>query len=228
MSDSLWPIDCSPPGSSVHGILQAIILEWVVTLSSRGPPWPGTELKSAESPALAGKFFTTTDTWEAPRWEIFKGQSEFSSVQCSCSVVVEPLRSHGCSTRGLPVHHQLLEYTQTHVHWVSDAIQSSHPLLSPLPPTFNLSQHQGFFKWVSSLQQVATVLSFSFSISPTNEHSGLVSFRMDWLDLLAFQGTLKSLLQHHSSKASIFQCSAFFIVQISYAYMTTEKNHNLD
>ena len=80
MSDFLWPIDCSPPGSSVHGILQAIILEWVVTLSSRGPPWPEIELKSPESPALAGKFFTTTDTWEAPRWEIFKGQSEFSSV----------------------------------------------------------------------------------------------------------------------------------------------------
>ena len=127
------------------------------------------------------------------------------------------------STPGLPVHHQLLESTQTHVHWVGDAIQPSHPLSSLSPPTFNLSQHQGLFKWVSSLNQVAEVLSFSFSISPSNEYSGLISFRMDWLHVLAVQGTLKSLLQHHSSKASILQCSAFFIVQLSHPYMTSGK-----
>ena len=125
---------------------------------------------------------------------------------------------------GLPVHHQLLEFTQTHVHWVSDAIQPFHPLLSPSPPAFNLSQHQGLFKWVSSSHQVAKVFrSFSFNISPSNEHPGLISFRMDCLDLLAVQGTLKSLLQHHSSKASILRLSAFFIVQLSHPYMTTGK-----
>ena len=127
-----------------------------------------------------------------------------------------------CSTPGFPVCHQLLELAQTHVHQVSDAIQPFHPLSSP-SPAFNLSQHQDLFQWVSSLHQVAKYWSFSFSISPSNEHSGLISFRMDWLDLLAVQGTLKSLLQHHSSKASILQCSAFFIVQLSHPYMTTGK-----
>ena len=129
-----------------------------------------------------------------------------------------------CSTPGLPVHHQLPEFTQTHVHWVDDAIQPSHPLLSPSLPTFNLSQHQGFFfQWVNSSHQVAKVLSFSFNISPPNEYSELIFLRMDWLDFLAAQGTLQRLLQHYSSKASILQLSAFFIVQISHPYMTTGK-----
>ena len=113
---------------------------------------------------------------------------------------------------GLPVHNQLLGFTLTHIHSVGDAIQPPHPLPSHSPPTFNLSQHQGLFKRVSSSHQVAKYWSFSFSISPSNEYSGLTSFRMDRLKLLALQGTLKSLLQHHSSKASILQCSAFFIV----------------
>ena len=128
-----------------------------------------------------------------------------------------------CSMPGFPVHHQLPEFTQTHVHWVGDVFQLSHPLSSPSPPTFNLSQHQGLFKWISSLHQVAKVLEFSFSISPSNDYSGLISLRMDWLDLLAVQGTLKSLLQHHSSKASILRHSAFFIVQLSHPYMTIGK-----
>ena len=127
------------------------------------------------------------------------------------------------SIPGFPVHHQLPEFTQTHVHRVSDAIQPSHPLLSSSLPTFNLSQHQGLFKSVSSSHQVAKVWSFSFNVSPSNEYSGLISFRMDWLDLHAVQGTLKSLLQHHSSKASILQRSAFFTVQLSHPYMTTGK-----
>ena len=127
-----------------------------------------------------------------------------------------------CSMPGLPVHHHLLQFTQTHVHWVSEAIQPSHPLLSP-PHIFNISQHQDLFKWVSSSHQVAKVWSFSFNINPSNEHPGLISFRMDWLDLLAVQGTRKSLLQHHSSKASIFWCSAFFTVQLSHPYTTTGK-----
>ena len=127
------------------------------------------------------------------------------------------------STPAFPVHHQFLEFTQTHVHWVSDAIQPSHTLLSPSPPTFLLSQHQGFFKRVRSSHRVAKLLEFSFNISPSNEDSGLISFRMDCLDLFAIQGTLKSLLQHNSSKASILQHSAFFIVQLSHPYMTTGK-----
>ena len=125
-----------------------------------------------------------------------------------------------CSTPGFPVHHQLPELTQTLVHHISDAIQPSHPLLSPSPPAFNLSQHQGLFQLVSSLH-LMTKLNFSFS--PSNDYSGLVSFRMDWLDLPAVQGTHKSLLQHHSSKASILWCSAFFIVQLSHPYMTSGK-----
>ena len=127
------------------------------------------------------------------------------------------------STLGLPVHHQLPEFTQTHVHWVSDAIQPSHPLSSPSPPALNLSQHQGLFKWVSSLHQVAKVLESQLQHHPSNENPGLISFRMDWLDLLAVQGTLKSLLQYHSSKASILLCSAFFIVQLLQPYVTTGK-----
>ena len=127
-----------------------------------------------------------------------------------------------CSTPGSPVHHQLPELAQTHVHWVSDAIQPSHPLSSPFPPAFNLSQHQGLFQWKSSLQQVAKVLywSLSFSISSSNEDSGLISSRMDWCDLLAVQGTLTSFLRHHSSKASILLHSVFFMVQLSHPYMT--------
>ena len=99
---------------------------------------------------------------------------------------------------------------------------SSHPLSSPSAPAFNLSPHQGLFKRVSSLYQVAKYWSFSFNISPFSEHPGLISSTMDWLDLLAVQGTLTSL-QHHSSKASILQCTAFFTVQLSHPYMTTGK-----
>ena len=128
-----------------------------------------------------------------------------------------------CNTPVLPVQHHLPEPTQTHAHWVSDAIQPSHPLSSPSPPAPNPSQHQGLFQWVSSCIRWPKYWSFSFSISPSNEHPGLISFRMDWLDLLAVQGTIKSLLQHHSSKVSILQCSAFFTVQLSHPHMTTGK-----
>ena len=144
---------------------------------------------------------------------------QFSSVAQSCLTVCDPMNR---STPGLPVHHQLPESTQTHVHWVGDAIQHSYPLSSP-SPAFNLSQHQGLFKWVNSLHQVAKEWSFSFSISPSNEHPGLMSFRMDWLDLLAVQGTLKSLLRYHSSKASVLLRSPYLIVQLSHPYTTTGK-----
>ena len=127
-----------------------------------------------------------------------------------------------CSTPGLPVH-QLLESTQTRVHQVCDAIQPSHPLSSPSPPTFNLSQHQGLFSESALRIGWPKYWSFSFNISPSNEHPGLISFRMDWFDLLAVQGTRKSLLQHHSSKASVLWRSVFFIVQLSHPYMITGK-----
>ena len=132
--------------------------------------------------------------------------NQFNSVQ---SLRLSDSLPMDCSTPGLPVHHQLLKFTQTHVHWVGDAIQPSHPLCSSSLPAFNLSQHQGLFQWVNSLHQVAKVLEF---ISPSNEYSGLISFRIDWFDLLAVQGTFKTPLQHHSSKASILWCSVFFIV----------------
>ena len=127
-----------------------------------------------------------------------------------------------CSTPGFPVHHQLLELAQTHVHWVSDAIQPSHLLLSPSPPAFNLSQHQDLFQWVLCIRW-PKYWSFSFSISPSNEYSGLIFFRMNWFDFLIVQCTLKNLLQCYSSKASIILCSAFFMVQLSNPYMTTGK-----
>ena len=113
------------------------------------------------------------------------------------------------STPGLPVHHQLLRFTQNHVHWVSDDIQPSHPLLAPSPPAFNLSQHQGLFQWVSSSHYVATVLEFQLQHQSFQWTFRTDFFRMDWLDLLAVEGTFKSLCKHHTSKASILPCSAF-------------------
>ena len=127
------------------------------------------------------------------------------------------------STPGLPVHHQLPEFTQTHVHRVHDAIQPSHPQSSPSPPAPNPSQHQDLSKEPDRRMRWPKYWSFSFNISSSSEHKGLISFRMDWLDLLTVPGTLKSLIQHHSSKASILRCSAFFIVQLSYPYVTTGK-----
>ena len=121
-----------------------------------------------------------------------------------------------------PVDHQNPELAQTHVYRVSDAIQPSHPLSFPSPPAFNLSRHQGLFQRVLQVRW-PKYWSFSFSISPSTEYSRLISFRIDWLDLLAVQRSLESLLQHHSSKASILQCSAFYIVQLSHPYMTTRK-----
>ena len=137
-------------------------------------------------------------------WFFSIGHIVISSVQSLSRVwLCNPMNR---CTPGLPVHHQLPESTQTHVRCVGDAIQPSHPLSSPSPPAPNPSQHLRIptfqMKWPK-------YWSFSFSISPSNEHPGLISFRIDWLDLLAVQGTLKSLLQHHSSKASIFQRSAF-------------------
>ena len=141
-----------------------------------------------------------------------------SSVAQSCLSLWDRM---DCSMPDLPVHHQLQQLAQTHVHQGGDAFQPSHPLLSPSLPAFNLAQHWGLFKWVSSSHQGPNYWSFHISISPSNKCSWLISFRMDWLDLLAAQGTLKGLLQHHSSKASVLWRSAFFMVQLSHPYMTT-------
>ena len=145
---------------------------------------------------------------------------QFSSVAQSCPTLCDPMN---CSTPGLPVHHQLPEFTQTHVHRVSNAIQPSHPLSSPSPPALNPSSIRVFSNESTLRMRWPKYWSFSFSIIPSKEIPGLISFRMDWLDLLAVQGTLKSLPQHHSSKASILRCSAFFTVQLSHPYMTTGK-----
>ena len=147
---------------------------------------------------------TTHWIWFASHYIIRIDQ--FSSVAQLCPTHCDPMN---CSTPGLPVHHQLRELIQTQVHQVAS------------PPAFNLSQHQGLFQLVSSSHQWPKYWSFSFSISPSS--SGLISFRMDLLGLLVVQGTLKSLLQHHSSKASVLWCSAFFMVQLSHSYMTTGK-----
>ena len=125
------------------------------------------------------------------------------------------------SMPAVSVFYYLPEFAQTYVCWISDAIQPSHPLSSPSPLALNLSQHQGLFQWVGSSHRWPKYWSFSFSISPSNEYSGLISFRMNWLDLLALQETFKSLLQSHSSKALILWRSTFFMVQLSHPYMTT-------
>ena len=153
-------------------------------------------------------------------------QSSFSSsIYVSYNIVVQSLNRvwlYGLERARLPCP-SLSPGAQTHVHWVSDAIQPFHPLSSPSPTTFNLSQHQGLFKWVSSLHQVAKVLELQLQHPSFQWMLGLISLRIDWFDLLSVQGTLKSLLQHHSSKTSILPHSAFFMVQLSHPYMTTGK-----
>ena len=146
---------------------------------------------------------------------------QFSSVQSlSCVWLCDPMNH---SMPGLPVHHQIPEFTQIHVHRVSDAIQPSHPLSSPsspapIPPSIKVFSNESTLR-----MRWPKYWSFSVSIIPSKEIPGLISFRMDWLDVLAVQGTLKSLLQHHNSKASILQGSAAFTVQLSHPYMTTRK-----
>ena len=151
---------------------------------------------------------------------------QFSSVAQSCLTLCDPMNR---SMPGLPAHHQLLEFTQTHIHWVGDAIQPSHPpsplLLPPsIFPSIKVFTNESVLRisW-------RKYWSFSFNISPSNEYSGLICSRMDWLDLLAVQGTLKSLHQHHSSKASIFRCSAFFLYSPTLVFNHDYwKNNSLD
>ena len=177
------------------------------------------------SPTSAGSFFITSTTWEAlEQCLTHRKIHQFSSISQSCLTLRNPMN---CSMPGLPVHHQLPEFTQIHVHWVGDAIQPSHPLstlllLPSIFPSIRVYSNESalHIRWPK-------YWSFSFNIRPSNEHPGLISFRMDWLDLLAVQGILKSLLQYHSSKASILWHSAFFIVQLSSIY-DHWKNHSLD
>ena len=149
-------------------------------------------------------------------------QVQFSSIAQSCSTLCNPMNH---SIPGLHVHHQLPEFTQTHVYRVSDAIQPSHPLSSPSPPAFNLYQHQGLSNESVLRIRWAKYWSFSFSICPSKQYSGPISFRMDWLGLLAVQGTLKSLLQHQVQKHQ------FFSTQLSLwlnSLIHTWKNHSFD
>ena len=139
------------------------------------------------------------------------------SITQSCLTLCNPM---DCSMIGFPVLHHLLELAQIHVHWVSDAIQLSHPLSSPSPPAFNSPRIRVFSNKSALLIRWPKYWSLSFSISPSNEYSRLISFRIDWLDL-AGQGTVKNLFQHQSEKASILWRSAFFMVQLSHPYMTT-------
>ena len=137
------------------------------------------------------------------------------SVTQSCPTLSGPIN---CSMPGFLVLYYLLEFAQTHIHWISDAIQLSHPLSSPSLPVFSLCQHQGLhIRWPKNW-------SFSFSINPSNKYSGLISFRVVWFDLLAVHGTHKSLLQYHSSEASILQHSAIFMIQLSHPYTSTENS----
>ena len=190
-------MDCSPPGSSVHGIFQARILEWVAISSSRG----SSRSQQQFSDVYIIQIEVVTDKKKLSLL-LFKNCSsvQFSSAQ-SCLTLCDPMNR---SMPGFPVHHQLPEFTQTHIHRVSDAIQPSHPLSSPSPLAPNPSQHQSLFQWVNSLNEVAKVLEFQLQHHSFQRTSRLISFRMDWLDLLAVQGTLKNLLQHHFSESLIF------------------------
>ena len=145
----------------------------------------------------------------------------FCSVAKSCPTLHGPM---DCSTPVFPVPQHLVEFAQVHVHCIGDAIQPSHSLSPSSPSVLNLSQHQGFCNEFALCIRWPKYWRFGFIISPSDKYSGLISFKIDWFDLLAVQGTLKSLLQHHSSKASILWCSAFFMDQFSYLYMTTGKN----
>ena len=216
-------MDYSLPGSSVHGISQARIMEWVAMPFSRG----SSQLRDWTCISHIGKLilYHSATRELSPYFQCLFSSVQFSSVTQSCPTLCDSMNP---SMPGLPVHHQLPEFTQTNIHRVSDASQASHRLssillLPPIPLSIRVFSNESALRirWPK-------YWSFSFSIIPSKEHPGLMSFRIDWLDLLAVQGTLKSLLQHHSSKASILRCSAFFTVQLSHPYMNTEKNHSFD
>ena len=197
--------------------------------------WKTERKKDTDTPIFIATLFMIGRTWMQPRkkstgrWtdkgiavHIHYGILLFShSVPQSFPTPYNPM---DCSTSGFPIHHDLPEFVQTHVHWVGDVIQPSRPLSFSFQPAFNLSQHQVFSKKSGLWIRKPKYWSLSFSIRPSNEYTGFISYRIDWFALLAFQGTLKSLPQHPISKASIIWCSAFFMVQVSHSYMTTRKN----
>ena len=163
-------------------------------------------------------FLETLKPEQRNGWVVYHMTPCCCSVAQSCLTLCDPM---DCSMPGFPVLHHLPEFAQTHIHWVSDAIQPSHPLSSLLPSVFPSIR---VFSNESALRiRRLKYWSSSFSLCPSNKYSRLISFRIDWLDILAVHGTLKSLLQHHSSKASILWCSVFFMVQLSHPYMTSGK-----
>ena len=204
------PMDCSPPGSSVHGDFPG--KNTGVGCHFRGSSW-----LQRSNPHLLLLLH-----WQAGSLPLVPPFTSvhFTSVTQLSLTLCDPV---DCSMPGFPVHHQCLELTQTRVYRVGDAIQPSHLLLSPSPPAPNPSQHQGLFQWVSSSHQVAKVLTFQLQHQAFQWAPRTDSLRMDWLNPLAVQGTLRNLLQHHSSKASILPCSAFFIVQLSHPFVTIGK-----
>ena len=236
---ALWdPVDCTQPGYPAHGILQARILVWVATPSSRDHPDPGIEPVFLMSPSLTGGFFTTSTTWETCGWlsdaqclnwfqsycfenkwvwDLFceKIPRKINDVQFSCSVVSDSLTpwTAACQPSQSNTNSQsLLRLMSIKSVMPSNYIILCHPLLL-LPSIFPSIR-------VFSNESVLHIRwpkywSFSFIISPSNEYSEIIFFRIDWLDLLPVKGILNSLIQHHSSEASILQCSAFFIVQLS-------------
>jgi len=204
------------PGSSVHGISQAGILDGLPFPSPGDLPDPGNEPRS---PALVGRFFTT-ELQGSPYAQVASVQ--FNSVAQSCPTLCNPMN---CSTPGLPVHHQLPEFTQTHVHRVGDAIQPSHPLLSPSPPAPNPSSIRVFSN--ESTLHIRWPKYWSFSINPSNKHPGPISFRMNWLDLLVVQGTLKSF------PTPQFKSISSLVLSLLHGSTLTSihdhwKNHSLD
>ena len=206
VSHSLW----FPLGSSVHGILQARILEWVTFPFSRGSSQPRDWNQVSH---VAGRFFTTRTTREGkPQWLL---------LLFGWLVMSNSLWPHGLQHTRLPCLSPTPRASSTHVYWVSDAIQPSHPLSSPSLPAFNHSQHQGLFQWVSSLHEVAKVLELQLQHSPSNEYSGLISFKIDWFESLLSKGLSRVFSNTTVQKHQFF--STFFIVQLSHPYMTTGK-----
>ena len=199
-----------PPGKQTRIIKHPLPLTWAAINNNLGK---GKKMERERSVVLAWR---TAEKW------MWKKNTEknpsalqttllalFSSVAQLCLTLCNPM---DCSTPGFHVLHQLPELAQTHVHQVGDAIQPPYPLSSPSPPAFNLSQHHDLFQWNSSLHQVAKVLEFQYQHQSFQWIFRTDSFRIDWFHLHAVQGTLKSLLQHHSSKASVLRCLAFFMV----------------
>ena len=220
MSNS-FAIPCSLPGSSVHVFLQARILEWIAISFSRGSSWPRNRIPVSWISCVGRRVLYHQAI--QPQNGMKSWLVQFSSVTQSCLTLCNPM---DCSIPSFPGHHQFLELTQTHADRVmpSNHLILCHPLLLPpsIFPSIRIFSNESALRirWPQSW-------SFSFSISPSSEYSGLISFRINWLDLLAVQGTLKSLLQHHSLKALILWRSAFFTVQLSHSIHDQWKNHSL-